>query len=312
MMETARIRRAGYPVRHSYKGFVERYRYLSAQKGALHKLNSRDVAKNICEHILKNADYQFGQTKIFLKDEHDVILEEQRSRIFLKHILVLQRGFRRVLFRRYIRKFRNAAILIQKCWRRYVARKRYLVMRDGFRRLRACIASRQLTHDFNIVRNKLIKLQARCRGYLARSHIRSKLNERAKRIQELQALRRREEAEFKKEGRKDWEMVALSNFNHRVDELSKEMTFEREIVERGRPNGDMNHMEIENDYKVVDAVFEFLDNDPVVNETTSRPVPAVRVSKMLSFYEEKSRNKPIVPKKLLSRPVNVYSYNSRL
>lgn len=28
MMETARIRRAGYPMRHNYKDFVERYRHL--------------------------------------------------------------------------------------------------------------------------------------------------------------------------------------------------------------------------------------------------------------------------------------------
>ncbi|TMW39751.1 hypothetical protein DOY81_015170, partial [Sarcophaga bullata] len=98
MMETARIRRAGYPIRHTYKEFVERYRLLVANAGRLEQINCRQVTQEICEKILPaNSDYQFGRTKVFLKDNDDVFLEEKRSAVILKSILTIQRGFRRVL-----------------------------------------------------------------------------------------------------------------------------------------------------------------------------------------------------------------------
>jgi len=40
MMETIRIRRAGYPIRHSFKEFVERYRFLIPGIPPSHKVTA--------------------------------------------------------------------------------------------------------------------------------------------------------------------------------------------------------------------------------------------------------------------------------
>lgn len=67
MMETIRIRRAGYPIRHHYENFVDRYRILVTGVGPSQKEDCRKASAYICKEALKDADYQLGKTKVFLK-----------------------------------------------------------------------------------------------------------------------------------------------------------------------------------------------------------------------------------------------------
>ena len=106
----------------------------------------------------KLQDFQLGRTKVFLKDEQELFLEQERDRVLAKKILVLQvradhatlnqvhiqvdvsqaaiRGW--FCRRRYLRQ-RKAAVTIQKCWRSYRARREYLVLRRGIQRTQAII-----------------------------------------------------------------------------------------------------------------------------------------------------------------------------
>ena len=45
----------------------------------------------ICEEILKNRDYQLGHSKVFLKDEQQLFLEQERDRALTKKILIIQK-----------------------------------------------------------------------------------------------------------------------------------------------------------------------------------------------------------------------------
>ena len=67
MMETIRIRRAGYPIRHHFDTFVDRYRILVNGIGPSHKEDCRAASARICKEVLQGADYQMGKTKVFLK-----------------------------------------------------------------------------------------------------------------------------------------------------------------------------------------------------------------------------------------------------
>lgn len=311
MMETARIRRAGYPVRHVYREFVERYRYLATNIGPAQKIDCKVAAKRICDNVLTaTCDYQFGHTKIFLKDAQDIFLESERSRIYLKYILIIQRGFRRVLFRRWIRKYRNAAITIQKNWRARGYRTNFLTIRQGMTRLQACIKSRQLAHSFAQKRKRICGLQAHCRGYLTRKHLKGKLTEKSRRMQELIMLRHQEEKEFRRAGNPNWEDDAKVNFMARFAELSREYVLEREQMtnERSLAQQKRHYINIEEDNKVVDDVFEFLHYSTSPENETNRN--SIGVSKMLLYFEEKSKLKKKVPTKLLSRPVNFYTYET--
>ena len=67
-METISIRRKGYPIRHLFRDFVDRYRLLAPGIGPSHvEGDCRNAAEKICRTALTNQDYQIGKTKVFLK-----------------------------------------------------------------------------------------------------------------------------------------------------------------------------------------------------------------------------------------------------
>lgn len=68
MMETIRIRKAGYPIRHDFQAFVARYRVLITGCAPPHLVDCRAAATKICVQTLgPRADFQIGATKVFLK-----------------------------------------------------------------------------------------------------------------------------------------------------------------------------------------------------------------------------------------------------
>lgn len=67
-METISIRRKGYPIRHLFRDFVDRYRLLaSGIRPSEREGDCRSAAEKICKVALTNEDYQIGKTKVFLK-----------------------------------------------------------------------------------------------------------------------------------------------------------------------------------------------------------------------------------------------------
>ncbi|XP_024135163.1 unconventional myosin-If [Oryzias melastigma] len=109
LRENIRVRRAGFAYRRLFNKFLMRYAILTAetwpswrgpeQQGVLHLLRSVNM---------DNDQYQMGRTKIFVKNPESLfLLEEMRER-----------------------KFDTFARIIQKAWRRFIARKKYEQMRE--------------------------------------------------------------------------------------------------------------------------------------------------------------------------------------
>lgn len=264
MMETAKIRKAGYPIRHTFQEFVERFRFLVRDLSQTKKSDYRILAKKICEGVLpKNADFQFGKHKVFLKDADDTYLECERSRIFLKSITIIQRSFRKLLFRSRMIKYKNAVITIQRFWRGHKCRQQFLEMRIGIHRLEACIRSRQVTHKFQKVRKSIILLQARCRGMLTRKKLKSSTTDQQ-------------------------QLKCVGNSLIR-DDSSQTIPAPVEI-----------NTPIIDAAKVVDDMFGFLDDDDGIDlENVSKR----NVNNFRAFFEKESRVKKNIPSKLLAVPV---------
>ncbi|XP_050087157.1 myosin-VIIa-like isoform X1 [Anopheles aquasalis] len=270
MMETAKIRKAGYAIRHTYREFVERYRHLGIGVGPAHKVDCVHASKAICARVLAKIpdDYQFGKTKIFLKESHDYLLESERSRVYLHYVVLIQRAFRKVMFFRYIRRYREAAITIQKHWRARGYRANYLTMRNGYRRLQAAIKSRTQTYAFSRLREAIVQLQAHCRGYLTRRNLQDKLTYKARRMTEILMMMRTEESQFKQSGHARWKEDAEHNYWLRVDELNRELAGEQQehrSLPRVVPQPSIT---VDDDNKIVDDVFGFLEGT-----TSPEPVP---------------------------------------
>ncbi|XP_054476704.1 unconventional myosin-Va-like [Anoplopoma fimbria] len=107
ILETIRISAAGFPSRWTYQEFFSRYRVLMKQKDILH--DRKQTCKNLLEKLVKDKDkYQFGKNKIFFRAGQVAYLEKLRSD-----------------------KLRMACVRIQKTIRCWLARKKYLRMRES-------------------------------------------------------------------------------------------------------------------------------------------------------------------------------------
>ncbi|XP_067621063.1 myosin-VIIa [Eurosta solidaginis] len=287
MMETIRIRRAGYPIRHGFRDFVERYRFLISGVPPAHRTDCRIATARICAIVLGKSDYQLGHTKVFLKDAHDLFLEQERDRVLTRKILILQRTIRGWVYRRRYMRMRAAVITVQRFWKGYAQRQRYRHMRVGYMRLQALIRSRVLSHRFRHLRGHIVGLQAHARGYLVRreyghkmwaiikiqSHARrmiamrkyQKLREEYKQFAEVLHLRKLEEQELLHKGNKHAREIAEQHYRDRLHELERR-EIEKEIEERRRVEVKKNIIndasrrqdEPVDDSKLVEAMFDFL------------------------------------------------------
>ncbi|KAG9494320.1 hypothetical protein GDO78_001923 [Eleutherodactylus coqui] len=178
MMETIRIRKAGYPIRYSFSDFFHRFRVLLPLSSA-----SRDKWDHLacCIDVVgavigKDEDWKVGKTKLFLKDRHDTKLEVEREKALTSRAVLIQRVLRGFKDRKRFLKQKDAAVKIQAVWRGYHGRKSYQKMQHGFQRLQAVIRSRHIRLKYQKSQAIITKLQARCRGYLVRKRLAQEKN----------------------------------------------------------------------------------------------------------------------------------------
>ncbi len=133
MMETINIRRIGYPIRHDFNEFVHRYAAIAPALERMHKKaeargdrsDQRSIAVKICEIALAGQDYQIGKNKVFLKDEHDAMLEQARQKVLADRILALQKAVRRYYAQRQFERAKKLAKWLQQSWLCYAERRAY-------------------------------------------------------------------------------------------------------------------------------------------------------------------------------------------
>uniref|UniRef100_A0A8D2Q804 Myosin X n=1 Tax=Varanus komodoensis TaxID=61221 RepID=A0A8D2Q804_VARKO len=193
MLETVKVRRAGFPVRRLFQDFLLRYKML------LKNWNNPDSAKAACAALLQTYDstqreWKLGKTKVFLKEALEQKLEKAREE-----------------------ELKKAATIIRAHALGYMARKRY-------RRVLASVVTIQKNYRAHYWKKYLLRLKASAivlqkywRGQLARSLYRHLLQEEQRRKQEAEEQRRQEEERIRKEEEeRQWQeerfvLVALLN-----------------------------------------------------------------------------------------------------
>ncbi|XP_049332772.1 unconventional myosin-X [Astyanax mexicanus] len=181
MLETVRIRRAGFPVRRTFQDFCSRYYVL--MRGVI----MCEDQKEACLRLLRvydssSAEWQLGKTKVFLKESLELRLEKKREEEVLRAAAIIQAHILGYRARKQYRRLLQCVVVIQKNWRARFWRKRFLMLRWAS-----------------------ITLQKRVRGQRARQLYLQLLEERKRRLEEEEERRRREEEELE---RKRQEMEA--------------------------------------------------------------------------------------------------------
>ncbi|CAI2315989.1 unnamed protein product [Caenorhabditis sp. 36 PRJEB53466] len=120
MLETVRIRRAGYSVRIEYPSFVQQYRIL-LRHGRESTVD--DVKEYIHSHpSIDNDNIQYGTSKIFMRDAEKLILDDHLHRTIMQSIDTLQRWFRTLLARKRFLRMKDGIVKIQALIRGSIAR----------------------------------------------------------------------------------------------------------------------------------------------------------------------------------------------
>ncbi|KAM4572313.1 unconventional myosin-Va-like [Odontesthes bonariensis] len=121
ILETIRISAAGFPSRWTYQEFFSRYRVLMKQKDALP--DRKQTCKNLLEKLIKDQEkYQFGKNKIFFRAGQVAYLEKLRSDKLRLACVSIQKTIRCWLARKKYLRLRESAITIQKYVRGHRAR----------------------------------------------------------------------------------------------------------------------------------------------------------------------------------------------
>ncbi|XP_051652350.1 unconventional myosin-Ie isoform X1 [Manacus candei] len=109
LKENIRVRRAGYAYRRVFKKFLQRYAILTKATWPSWRGEEKQGVLHLLQSVNMDPDqYQLGKSKVFIKAPESLfLLEEMRER-----------------------KYDGYARAIQKAWRKYAARKRYVQMRE--------------------------------------------------------------------------------------------------------------------------------------------------------------------------------------
>uniref|UniRef100_A0A8D3CVK4 Myosin X, like 1 n=1 Tax=Scophthalmus maximus TaxID=52904 RepID=A0A8D3CVK4_SCOMX len=150
MLETVKIRRAGFPVRRTFKDFFSRYKIIMKEKVPAAGDDKKRSTDLLLKYDKTKKEWQLGKTKVFMKEALEQRLEKDRDEVrsqaamlIRAHLLTfsakyrvragvvtLQKHFRKHIQRRRYVKQRKAVLVLQKHRRGQVARSRVRKLRE--------------------------------------------------------------------------------------------------------------------------------------------------------------------------------------
>uniref|UniRef100_A0A672PDI6 Unconventional myosin-Va-like n=1 Tax=Sinocyclocheilus grahami TaxID=75366 RepID=A0A672PDI6_SINGR len=169
VLETIRISATGFPSRWTYQEFFSRYRVLMRQKEILS--DRKLTCQSVLERLVQDKDkYQFGKTKIFFRAGQVAYLEKLRADKLRTACIHIQKTIRCWLARKKYLRIRQAAITLQRYARGHQAR----CLCKTLRRTRAAVIFQKYTRMWAARRQFLRQkaaaalIQRLMRGYTAR------------------------------------------------------------------------------------------------------------------------------------------------
>ncbi|XP_070969378.1 unconventional myosin-X-like [Oncorhynchus clarkii lewisi] len=175
MLETVKIRRAGFPVRRTFKDFISRYQIILQEKGGGAGDDKKRSTDLLTKYDRAKKEWQLGKTKVFMKESLEQRLEKERDEVRRKAGMVIRAHILTYIARKHFKRVKESVVTLQGYLRTHIQRKWFL---------RRCLATRVL--------------QKHRRGQVARASCRQLRDERRKREEEER--KKREQEEGKKEG----------------------------------------------------------------------------------------------------------------
>uniref|UniRef100_A0A183C4P7 Myosin motor domain-containing protein n=1 Tax=Globodera pallida TaxID=36090 RepID=A0A183C4P7_GLOPA len=167
---------AGFSAKFEFANFVSRYRILVPNSFALQKCHCVQETRAICQQIFEANGFNvppvaFGKTKIFLKAEGYLMLEQLRKERLQRCAVLVQKYLRGWAQFRQFERLRWAAIVFQKNWRTFAQLRNYQKLIRGFTRLQSLVRAHHSVLRFRQLHANIVQLQAHCRAALLRHQL---------------------------------------------------------------------------------------------------------------------------------------------
>ncbi|XP_011613163.2 unconventional myosin-IXb isoform X2 [Takifugu rubripes] len=249
MLETVRIRRSGYGAKYTFQEFVNQFRVLLPK-------DTKSFKEDISELLEKKmgldpATYQIGKTKVFLKELERQKLQDTLHKDVMRKIIFLQRWFRAHLQRKEFLDMRQAAILIQSSWRRYLKEEQ---KRRAATLIQAVWRGHWQRSENHRKKQVATKIQALYRGHSARKRCQSLRGEKRRKEEEEKEARKRAEEEEKRRREEEEEarrQAEEEEERRRIEDEKARIKAEEEEAKRQAEREEIARMAEEAENKLV-------------------------------------------------------------
>uniref|UniRef100_A0A8D2PDR2 Myosin IXB n=1 Tax=Zosterops lateralis melanops TaxID=1220523 RepID=A0A8D2PDR2_ZOSLA len=191
MLETVRIRRSGYSAKYTFQEFIDQFQVLLPKNA---KASKEDICAYLNKLKLNENYYQIGKTKVFMKEAERQILQDTLHKEVIRKIILLQSWLRMVLERRRFLRMRQAAVVLQACWRSRCVRMA-LQRNNAAIEIQAAWRRHRQRKRFLQLRRRVCLLQALARGHLQRKRYQKIVLEKQKAEEKQRELQEDEDKE---------------------------------------------------------------------------------------------------------------------
>ncbi|KAJ3673289.1 hypothetical protein LUZ60_006663 [Juncus effusus] len=171
VLEAIRISCAGYPTKRTFDEFIDRFGMLAQE--LIDSSDEKAACAAICDRRgLKG--YQIGKTKVFLRAGQMAELDARRAEVLANAARLIQRLMKTYLARKQFIVVKLACLQIQKYWRARLARKLYADMRREAAsiRIQKYMRSYSKRKSFSRIHSSAVVLQTGLRAMAARNEFR--------------------------------------------------------------------------------------------------------------------------------------------
>uniref|UniRef100_A0A665TKD2 Myosin X, like 1 n=1 Tax=Echeneis naucrates TaxID=173247 RepID=A0A665TKD2_ECHNA len=208
MLETVKIRRAGFPVRRTFKDFFSRYKIILKEKMTTAGDDKKRSTDLLVKYDKTKKEWQLGKTKVFLKESLEQRLEKDRDEVRRQAAMIIRAHLLTFSAKKYFKCVRASVVTLQKHFRKYIQCRRYVKRRKA-----------------------ALVLQKHMRGQVARARVR-KLREEKKKREDEQRKTDETEKKTSAEGEQEEGAVKKTKSSEARDEarqMEEILQLEREI-----------------------------------------------------------------------------------
>ncbi|MEQ2248802.1 hypothetical protein ILYODFUR_022786 [Ilyodon furcidens] len=276
MLETVKIRRAGFPVRRTFKDFFLRYKIILKDKVPAAGDDKKRSTDLLTKYDKTKKEWQLGKTKVFMKESLEQRLEKDRDEVRRQAAMIIRAHLLTFSAKKHFKQVRSSIVVLQKHLRRHIHHGQFVKKRKA-----ALVLQKYRRGQVARARVQKLKQEKKKRE----EEQRKKEEEEKKKMGEEEKEEENEEADKKDEARQMEEILQLEREIERLqkkreDEVSQLCESSKQELQLRR-DAELKRMKKEASRKATELIdlLNFGGVDPSVEAVGAKPAAEVKKAK---------------------------------